>query len=111
MINKKTLLAAVQETRFLDSDLDKYKLTPFGYSLYCNNVNVHPRRGGSALYVSNKLLHHQVFVNSPLNYVAINVKIAQREITILSIYLTPSLPVSAAQLDQLSTSPPHSSVG
>lgn len=101
MINKKPLIAAVQETRFRDTDLYKYRLNPFGYSLYCHNVNDTHRRGGSALYVSNKLLHHQVFFNSPLNFVAINVKIAQREITLLSIYLSPSLPISAEELDQL----------
>ena len=101
IVNKKPLLAAVQETRFLDSDFDKYRLTPFGYSLYCNNVEDLPRRGGSALYVSNNILHHQVAFNSTLNYVAVNVKIAQREIIILSIYLSPSLNISYEQLDQL----------
>lgn len=99
--NKKPLLAAVQETHFLDSDLHNYQLTPFGYSLYCNNVNDSPRRGGSALYVSNSILHHQVFFDSPLSHVAVNIKIAQREITILSIYLSPCHPISAGQMDHL----------
>ena len=89
--SKKPLIAAIQETHFLDTDLDKYRLTPFGYSLYCDNVNTKPRRGGSALYVSNNLLHHQVFFDSPLNYVAINVKFAQREVIVISIYLSPNV--------------------
>ena len=98
--SKKPLIAAIQETHFLDTDLDKYRLTPFGYSLYCDNVNTKPRRGGSALYVSNNLLHHQVFFDSPLNYVAISVKFAQREIIVISIYLSPNV-TFRQQLDEL----------
>ena len=107
IVNKKPLLAAIQETRFLDSDLDKYRLTPFGYSLYCDNVNDSPRRGGAALYVSNNLLHHQIHFNTPLNYVAINAKIAQREINIVSIYLSPSQVITSAQLDHFFRQIPH----
>ena len=91
---------AIQETRFTDTDLDKDRLTLFGYSLYCDNVNTKPRRGGSALYVSNNLLHYQIFFDSPLNYVAINVKFAQREMLVISIYLPPSV-TFREQLDQL----------
>ena len=65
IINKKTLLAAIQETRFLDTDSDDYKLTPFGYSLYCDNINTNPRQGGTALYISNNLLHHQILFDTP----------------------------------------------
>ena len=50
MTNKKPLLAALQETRFLDSDTERYTFNLSGYSLYTNNVNAYPRRGGSAIY-------------------------------------------------------------
>ena len=99
--NKKPLIAAIQETHFLDSDSTKYNFNLFGYSLYCHNVNSTPRRGGSALYISNKLIHNRVFYNSDLNYVAATVKIAQQTVEIVSIYLSPSVKVTKQQLDGL----------
>ena len=60
------------------------------YCLYCDNINIHPRRGGSALYISNKLIHNQIKYNSPLNYVAATVKIAQRDVNVVSIDLSPA---------------------
>ena len=91
MTNKKPLIAAIQETLFLDTDSQNYTFTLSGYSLYCNNVNTKPRRGGSALYVSNNLLHNRIIYDSPLNYVAANIKIAQRDVNVISIYLSPNL--------------------
>ena len=99
IINKKPLIAAIQETYFLDSDAYNYNFNIRGYSLYWNNVNSKPRRGGSALYISNKLIHTQIKYNSPLNYVAATVKIAQRDINVVSIYLSPSEEFNEQQLD------------
>ena len=101
IVNKKPLVAAIQETHFLDTDSTKYNFNLFGYSLYCNNVNDSPRRGGSALYVSNNLLHHQVNFDSNLNYVATTIKIAQRDVNVISLYLSPSINVTYQQLDRL----------
>ena len=107
MTNKKPLIAAIQETRFLDSDEQNYNFNLFGYSLYTHNINSNPRRGGCALYVSNKILHHQVQFNSTLNYVAINAKIIQRDITFISIYLSPSQNISEQEIDNLFTQIPN----
>ena len=98
MVNKKPLLAAIQETWFKDSDFTNYTLTLSGYSLYTDNINETPRRGGAALYVSNNLLHHQVTLNSTLNHVAVNVKIAQLEITVVSLYLSPNEQITKPEL-------------
>ena len=98
IINKKTLIAAIQETYFLDSDTYNYTFTLRGYSLYCDNVNSQPRRGGSALCISNKLIHNQTKYNSP-KYVAATVKIAQREVIVVSIHLSPSEELNEQQLD------------
>ena len=109
IFNKKPLVAAIQETRFLDSDSVNYNFNISGYSLYTNNVNETPRRGGSALYISNKLLHHQISLQTTLNAVGASIKIAQQEISILSIYLSPHpsshLPVN--DLRQLLSQIPH----
>ena len=43
----------------------------------------------------------------PLNYVAINAKIAQREINIVSIYLSLSQVITSAQLDHFFRQIPH----
>ena len=113
MTNKKPLIAAIQETLFLDTDSQNYTFTLSGYSLYCNNVNTKPRRGGSALYVSNNLLHNRIIYDSPLNYVAANIKIAQRDVNVISIYLSPNLNITEQQLDHLfgQISPPCLIVG
>ena len=92
VINNKPLLVAVQETRFLDSDSFNYNFNISGYSLYTHNNNVSPRRGGTALYVSNNILHHQIDLQTTLDVVGVNIKIAQRELKVLSIYLSPCLP-------------------
>ena len=99
--DKKPLIAAIQETRFIDSDLSNYSLQPYGYSLYCDNVNDKPRKGGVALYISNNLLHHQVTFTPKLNYVSAQVKIAQQDITVVSLYISPSVNFPKEELDQL----------
>ena len=107
LANKKPIIAAIQETRFLDSDLDRYSLAPFGYSLYCQNLDK-PRRGGAALYISNNLLHHQITISTELNYVAVNVKLCQREITVVSIYLPPLAEITKQQLENFFDQLPNS---
>ena len=93
ILNKKPLVAAIQETHFLDSDSVNYNYKIKGYSLYTNNVNDNPRRGGSALYISNKLLHHQIQLRTTLNAVGVKIKIAHLDLTVVSIYLSPTSPV------------------
>ena len=110
MTNKKPLIAAIQETRFLDSDADNYSFTLPGYSAYFHNVNSQPRRGGTALYVSNQLLHYQLNVNSNLNHVAVNVKLAQQNINVISIYLTPTEVITAHEIDNFFTQIPTPSL-
>ena len=100
MLKNKPLIAAIQETRFLDSDTYHYNFQIKGYSLYTNNINISPRRGGSALYVSNNLLHHEIKINIELNAVAVKVHLMQREIVIVSIYIPPSPVVSYEVLSQ-----------
>ena len=71
------------------------------YSLYTNNVNDVPRRGGSALYISNNILHHQVQLRTTLNAVGVKAKIAKRDLTILSIYLSPAHTFNPTHLSEL----------
>ena len=101
ILNKEPLLAAVQETHFLDSDSFNYNFNISNYCLYLNNINVTPRQGGAALYVSNKLLHHQIELTTDLNVVGVKLKIAQRDLTVLSLYLSPSDPLNPTHLTQL----------
>lgn len=108
MIKNKPLIAALQETRFLDSDDINYNFRISGYSLYRNNINVTPRRGGTALYVSNHLLHHEIEITTNFNVVAVQVRIAQKDFNILSIYIPPSTNVSYDDLASLfSNIPPQ----
>ena len=105
MLNKKPLVAAIQETHFIDSDAINYNYNIKGYSLYTDNVNETPRRGGSALYISNKLLHHQIPLRTTLNAVGAKIKIAQLDLTVVSLYLSPTTPVPPVSqlLSQLPT--------
>ena len=93
ILHNNPLIAAIQETKFNDSDASKYNFNIKGYCLYTNNLNKTPRQGGAAIYISNKLLHHQIHIQTTLNAVALKVKIAQLDITIVSIYLSPTHPI------------------
>ena len=101
ILNNNPLAAAIQETHFIDTDFINYTLRIPGYSLYTHNVNGTPRRGGSALLISNNLLHHQIDLQSPLDAVGVNIKIAQLELTLISIYLSPSVALNTNFLSQL----------
>ena len=94
ILHNKPLIAAIQETHFIDSDSVNYNFNIRNYCLYTDNVNSTHRRGGSALYVSNTLFHHQINLDTTLNVVAIKVKIAQLDLTVLSVYLSPSSQIS-----------------
>ena len=101
MLHNKPLVAAIQETHFLDSDSTSYNFNIRDYSLYMDNINQTPRRGGAALYISNKLLHHQIDLQTPLNAVGVKAKIAQLDLTILSVYLTPSRTIAPSDISEL----------
>lgn len=106
ILKHRPLVAAIQETRFLDSDDHNYNFKIRGYSLYTNNINLTPRRGGSALYVSNKLLHHEIDIKTQLNAVAVKVKIGRRDISIVSVYLPPAPAIPFQALAELFTNIP-----
>ena len=90
ILSNNPLAAAVQETHFNDIDLINYTYKIPGFSLYTHNLNVTPRRGGSALLISNNLLHHQIDLPPALDAVGVKIKIAQLDLTLISIYLRPS---------------------
>ena len=81
MTNKKPLLAAVQETHFVDSGKQRYRFALFAYSLYNQNINSTPRRGGSALYV---------FRNQAIG--TLQAEMAQRAVAHRSILICPHSP-------------------
>ena len=86
------LIAAIQETHFRDTDVYNYDVQ--GYTLYQQNVNSIPNRQGEvALYVSNSLPQRQTTLRSPLNCIAVTVKLFNREILITSLYLPPNSPL------------------
>ncbi len=94
VLSNNPLAAAIQETHFKDSDSKKYTFKISGYSLYKHNVNTHTRRrGGTALLISNNLLHHEIELTTPLDAVAVNVKLAHQEIILVSIYFRPQEPI------------------
>ena len=99
ILKHRPLVVAVQETRFNDSD--PYTFSIAGYSLYTHNLNCSPRRGGTAIFVSNKLLHHEVKVNTDLDHVAVQVQLLQTNIAIVSLYLSPSAQFPKASLSSL----------
>ena len=101
MLHNKPLLAAIQETHFIDSDSINYNFNIRDYCLYTNNINQTPRRGGSALYISNNLLHHQIQLRTTLNVVGVKVKIAQLDLTVLSVYLSPTSSISPSLISAL----------
>ena len=101
LLYNKPLIAAIQETHFLDSDSTNYNFNIRDYCLYTDNVNESPRQGGSALYISNKLLHHQINLRTTLNAVGVKVKIAQLDLAVLSVYISPSQTVSPNLISQL----------
>ena len=51
ILHNKPLIAAIQETHFIDYDSVNYNFNIRNYCLYTDNVNSTTRRGGSALYV------------------------------------------------------------
>ena len=113
VLYNKPLIAAIQETHFIDSDSDNYNFNIPDYCLYLNNINISPRQGGVAIYISNKLLHHQINLDTTLNAVGTKIKIAQRDLTVLSVYLSPSHPITPDEISKLFTqiTPPYLILG
>ena len=107
ILSNNPLAAAIQETKFIDKDFNKYTWKIPGYSLYSNNATALPREGGTMLLVSNNLLHHQINLDTDIDAVAVNVKLANREITLISIYFTPNKEIDfdsfTALLDNFNT--------
>ena len=81
------VLAALQETRFRDSD-QGFRIP--GYTWHTNNVNGQTRRGGAAILIANSVPHHRVTLNTTLNCVAVRLKIDHTHVTALSIYIPPA---------------------
>ena len=101
ILSKNPLIAAVQETLFKDADFTNYTLRIPGYSFYTHNINDNTRKGGTALLVSNNLLHHQIDLHTELDAVGVNVKIANQELTLISLYLPPSTEINVNALSSL----------
>ena len=81
------VLAAIQETHFKDSD--KLFRIP-GYSWHTDNVNEQHRRGGAAILIDNSVPHNRIALNTPLNCVAVRLKIGHKQVSALSIYISPN---------------------
>ena len=81
------VLAALQETHFRDSD-QGFRIS--GYSWHTHNVNEQNRRGGAAILIANSVPHNRVALNTPLNCVAVRLRIGHTQITALSLYISPS---------------------
>ena len=104
LLTTNPLVAAIQETHFWDSDFSRLTYRTPGYSFYYKNRPEQPgstRSGGTALFISNNLLHHQINLQTNLEAVAVNVKLAHREITLVSIYLPPSQRIDFDSFDRL----------
>ena len=93
VLKDKPLIAAVQETFFRDSDRINYTYRISGYTLYTKNrYDDEERGGGAALFISNNILHHQIYINNvnpDIEYVAAKINLAQLEFVIVSLYLRP----------------------
>ena len=100
IIERNPLVVAVQETRLSESVLSRLTYKIPGYSFYHKSPTL-SRCGGTGLFISNNLLHHQITLQANLDAVAVNVKLAHREITIVSIYLSPSHEIDFDSLETL----------
>ena len=76
-------------------------LCPRGYSVYHseNDLN-NQNRGGSALLIRNDIAHSHLTLNTPLEAVAIQIKLG-RVYTICSLYLSPNSELSNNHLTDL----------
>ena len=81
------LIASIQETHF--NDKDEYNFMVPGYSLLTNNINCQPRRGGVALYISDRLIHRQIKLSTTLNATAAEIFINNKTVVVISAYLPP----------------------
>ena len=91
LMKSRPLIAAIQETHFRNTDVYNYNVP--GYSLYRQDINLPNRQGGVALYVTNSLPQHETVIRSPLNVVAVTVRLFEKDVLFLSLYLPPNSPV------------------
>ena len=82
-------MAALQETHFRDSD-QWNRIT--GYTWHTHNVNEQNRRGGAAILIANSVPHSRVTLNTPLNCVAVKLKIGHTQVCAISLYISPTAP-------------------
>ena len=89
----------LQETHFIAND--KYSFNLPQYTLYNEYAGQGDRRGGVSIYVSNKLPHHLLTLQTTLQAVACVVRSQGRRITLCSLYLPPNEQFSVDDLAQL----------
>ena len=98
--DKKPAVAALQETHFNDSDNNKFKIQ--GYSWYRHNVSATVRKGGTAILIENSIPHTQVQLTTSLDCVAVSLTIQHVKLTVISLYISPTVPdPTEQQLTQL----------
>ena len=87
----------LQETKLPEGT----KIDLRGRSAYhCHSGGAGGLSGGSSIFVSNKVLHTKLDLNTSLQAIAIRLTVG-KPITICSIYLPPSLSLKASDLDRL----------
>ena len=102
MLLETPLIAAIQETHLRDTDV--YNFSIKGYTMYQNNINSEYRKGGVALYVSNLLPQRRVNLQTPLNAVAVHLKLGNLSFIAVSLYLPPNDPqITLNNLENLVT--------
>ena len=89
----------LQETHFLEND--KYPFHLPRYTLYSAFAPQGDRRGGVSIYVSHKLPHNLLPIQTNLQAVACTIRVHQRRITLCSLYLPPTDLLEQDELIQL----------
>lgn len=93
------LIICLQETHFLPND--PYNFNLVNYSCYNAYAGTGARQGGVTLYVSNKLPHYHLALNTQLQAVACVCTINRQKIIVCSLYLPPGVPLRKNDLDSL----------
>ena len=89
----------VQETHFIPND--KYTFHIPHFTLYSEFAQQGDRRGGVSIFVSNRVPHRRIPLQSPLQAVACSVRVHNRRMTVCSLYLPPNDAFSFQDLAQL----------
>ena len=95
--NGKPVAICLQETFLKDTDKFSFKY----HSCYLKNLEgIEKASGGVGIIVNNGVPHRTIPLNTTLQAVAVSVSV-NKTITLCSIYLPPSSPISRKKLDDL----------